>query len=187
MRSILYQQKSWKMIDTINGATISAIIYSIAGTAKANILKPYAYFCHLLPEIPTHMEDKVQSILGESVALVTEVTREHHETKLKPFTASRESDLQLSRYLLYCIYENYTIIVSFTKLKFKQCPLPPAPSPICKKSQGTGDTTRRCQRLHPNAEVHHMCCCVLQGRKPRSNTFADRLSNGLRNAKTILI
>lgn len=132
MRSILYQQKSWKMIDTINGATISAIIYSIAGTAKANILKPYEYFCHPLPEIPTHMEDKVQSILGESVALVTEVTREHHETKLKPFTASRESDLQLSRYLLYCIYENYTIIVSFTKLKFKQCHPPPAPIPICK-------------------------------------------------------
>ena len=32
------------MIDTINGTKVSAIIYSIAETAKANNLKPYKYF-----------------------------------------------------------------------------------------------------------------------------------------------
>ena len=37
-------KKNWEMIDTINGATSSAIIYSIAETAKANNLKPYEYF-----------------------------------------------------------------------------------------------------------------------------------------------
>ena len=40
-----------KMIDTINGAHSSAIIYSIAETAKANNLKPYDYFVYLLEEI----------------------------------------------------------------------------------------------------------------------------------------
>ena len=35
----------------------SAIIYSIAETAKANSLKPYNYFEHLLAEIPKHMDD----------------------------------------------------------------------------------------------------------------------------------
>ena len=45
------------MIDTINGATSSAIIYSIAETAKANNLKPYDYFEYLLTEIPKHEED----------------------------------------------------------------------------------------------------------------------------------
>lgn len=45
------------MIDTINGATSSAIIYSIVETAKANNLKPYDYFEHLLTEIPKHEED----------------------------------------------------------------------------------------------------------------------------------
>jgi transposase len=41
----------------INGATSSAIIYSIAETAKANNLKPYDYFEYLLTEIPKHEED----------------------------------------------------------------------------------------------------------------------------------
>ena len=45
------------MIDTINGATSSAIIYSIAETAKANNLKPYDYFEYLLTEIPKHEDD----------------------------------------------------------------------------------------------------------------------------------
>lgn len=45
------------MIDTINGAKTSAIIYSIAETAKANHLKPYYYFEYLLSEIPNHMDE----------------------------------------------------------------------------------------------------------------------------------
>lgn len=45
------------MIDTINGATSSAIIYSIAKTAKANNLKPYDYFEYLLTEIQKYEED----------------------------------------------------------------------------------------------------------------------------------
>ena len=51
-------KKNWEMIDTVNGATSSAIIYSIAETAKANQLKPYEYFEYLLTEIPKHMDDK---------------------------------------------------------------------------------------------------------------------------------
>ena len=46
------------MIDTINGAHSSTIIYSIAETAKANNLNPYDYFVYLLDEIPKHMEQK---------------------------------------------------------------------------------------------------------------------------------
>ena len=45
------------MIDTIAGAKSSAIVYSIAETAKANNLKPYEYFNYLLTEIPEHMDD----------------------------------------------------------------------------------------------------------------------------------
>ena len=50
-------KKNWVMIDTIAGAEASAIIYSIAETAKANNLKPYDYFEYLLTEIPKHMDD----------------------------------------------------------------------------------------------------------------------------------
>ena len=50
-------KKNWQVIDTISGAKSSAIIYSIAETAKANNLKPYEYFEYLLSVIPEHMED----------------------------------------------------------------------------------------------------------------------------------
>lgn len=53
------------MIDTVNEAISSAIIYSIAETAKANQLKPYEYFEYLLTEIPKHMDDKNNNFLEE--------------------------------------------------------------------------------------------------------------------------
>lgn len=57
IRGFTIGRKNWQMIDTINGANASAVIYSIAETAKANHLKPYDYFEHLLSEIPKHMDD----------------------------------------------------------------------------------------------------------------------------------
>lgn len=57
IRGFCIGKKNWEMIDTINGATSSAIIYSIAETAKANNLKPYDYFEYLLTEIPKHEDD----------------------------------------------------------------------------------------------------------------------------------
>ena len=57
IRGFCIGRKNWQLIDTIRGAENSAIIYSIAETAKANDLKPYEYFEHLLTEIPKHMED----------------------------------------------------------------------------------------------------------------------------------
>ena len=65
IRGFCIGKKNWEMIDTINGATSSAIIYSIAETAKANDLKPYAYFEYLLTEIPKHAEDKSTDFLTE--------------------------------------------------------------------------------------------------------------------------
>lgn len=56
IRGFCIGKKNWEMIDTINGAKTSAIIYSIAETAKANNLKPYEYFDYLLTEIPKHTE-----------------------------------------------------------------------------------------------------------------------------------
>ena len=58
-------KKNWQVIDTISGAKSSAIIYSIAETAKANNLKPYEYFEYLLTVIPEHMEDTDTSFLEE--------------------------------------------------------------------------------------------------------------------------
>lgn len=57
IRPFCIGKKNWVMIDTIAGAEASAIIYSLAETAKANQLKPYNYFEYLLTEIPKHMND----------------------------------------------------------------------------------------------------------------------------------
>lgn len=65
IRGFCVGKKNWQMIDTINGAKTSAMIYSIAETAKANNLKPYDYFEYLLEEIPKHMEDTDRSFLKE--------------------------------------------------------------------------------------------------------------------------
>lgn len=63
IRGFCIGKRNWHMIDTIEGAKASAIIYSIAETAKANNLKPYQYFKYLLEEIPKHMDDKNTSFL----------------------------------------------------------------------------------------------------------------------------
>lgn len=63
IRGFCIGKKNWQVIDTINGAKTSAMIYSIAETAKANNLKPYEYFEYLLEEIPEHMEDIDRSFL----------------------------------------------------------------------------------------------------------------------------
>lgn len=65
IRGFCIGKKNWEMIDTINGASSSAIIYSIAETAKANQLKPYDYFEYLLTELPKHMNDNNNDFLAE--------------------------------------------------------------------------------------------------------------------------
>lgn len=57
IRGFCVGRNNWRLIDTIHGAKASAIAYSIAETAKANNLKPYHYFKHLLTEIPKHEND----------------------------------------------------------------------------------------------------------------------------------
>lgn len=65
IRGFCIGKKNWQMIDTINGAKTSAIIYSIVETAKANHLKPFDYVQHLLEEIPKHMDDRDCSFLED--------------------------------------------------------------------------------------------------------------------------
>lgn len=63
IRGFCIGKRNWHLIDTIAGAKASAIIYSIAETAKANNLKPYHYFKYLLEQISKHMDDKDTSFL----------------------------------------------------------------------------------------------------------------------------
>ena len=64
IRGFCIGKNNWEMIDTINGANSSAIIYSIAETAKANNPKPYDYFEYLLTELPKHVDDTNRDFLA---------------------------------------------------------------------------------------------------------------------------
>jgi len=79
IRGFCIGKKNWQMIDTINGAKTSAIIYSIVETAKANDLKPFDYMQYLLEEIPAHMDDKdcsfIENLLPWSKNLPAEIRK----------------------------------------------------------------------------------------------------------------
>lgn len=65
IRSFTIGRKNWYIIDTIHGAKSSAMLYSIAETAKINNLKPYEYFKYLLEEIPKHSEFEDDSFIED--------------------------------------------------------------------------------------------------------------------------
>lgn len=64
IRPFCVGRKVWNIIDTIEGAQASAIVYSIAETAKANNLKPYQYFEHLLTELPKRVQEKKNAVFS---------------------------------------------------------------------------------------------------------------------------
>ena len=79
IRGFCVGKKNWQMIDTINGAKTSAIIYSIVETAKANNLKPYNYVQYLLEEIPKHMNDTNCSFIGSLLPWSENLPAEIHK------------------------------------------------------------------------------------------------------------
>ncbi len=57
--------KNFVITESDKGAKTSAIVYSLAETAKANNLNTYKYFELLLKEMPKHMDDKNLSFLED--------------------------------------------------------------------------------------------------------------------------
>ena len=101
IRGFCIGKKNWQMIDTINGAHSSAIIYSIAETAKANNLKPYDYFVYLLEEIPKHMEDTNRSFLDDLLPWSPNLPDGIQKTDNQ---GCREAALNFGRYSLLSVY-----------------------------------------------------------------------------------
>lgn len=65
IRSFCIGKHSWHVIDTKKGAEASAMLYSIAETAKANGLKTYEYFKYLLEQILLHVPDKPETYISD--------------------------------------------------------------------------------------------------------------------------
>lgn len=79
IKPVVIGRKNWIMIDTVSGAKVSAMIYSLVETAKANGLNTYEYLRFLLSEMPKHIYDKdksyVHDLLPWSDKLPIEVKR----------------------------------------------------------------------------------------------------------------
>ena len=52
IRTFCIGKKNWMFHNTANGASASAMVYSILETAKLNNLRPYYYFKYILTELP---------------------------------------------------------------------------------------------------------------------------------------
>lgn len=63
--STAHNRKNWQIAATKNGAEAGGILYSIAETARANGLRPYYYFKHVLETMIPHMDDKNIDFLEE--------------------------------------------------------------------------------------------------------------------------
>ena len=65
IRPFTISRKNCVLMESDNGANASAMIFSIAETAKANNLNTYDYFELLLSEIPKHQDDKNLDFINE--------------------------------------------------------------------------------------------------------------------------
>jgi hypothetical protein len=65
IRKFCVGKHSWHVIATPNGAKASAMLYSIAETAKANGLRPYEYFKYVLDSMLEHMDDKPEDYIAD--------------------------------------------------------------------------------------------------------------------------
>jgi len=68
------------VIDSLNGARASAIIYSIAETAKANNLKSYEYFKYLYEELPKSYMYQKSSDYDRLLPWFEELPKDCHRT-----------------------------------------------------------------------------------------------------------
>lgn len=58
IRTFCLGKKNWMFHNTANGASASAMVYSISETAKLNNLRPYYYFKYILTELPKLCDEK---------------------------------------------------------------------------------------------------------------------------------
>lgn len=58
IRTFCLGKKNWMFHNTANGASASAMVYSISETVKLNNLRPYYYFKYILTELPKLCDEK---------------------------------------------------------------------------------------------------------------------------------
>jgi hypothetical protein len=76
IRPFVVGRRTWMFVDTPSGATASARLYSLAETAKANGIEPWAYLNHVFEKLPqaTTAED-IEALLPWHVEIKELVAR----------------------------------------------------------------------------------------------------------------
>lgn len=71
-----HRAKNFVITESDNGVKVSAMLYSIVETAKANGLNTYQYLELLLTELPKHLEDKDLKFLDDLLPWSERVQKE---------------------------------------------------------------------------------------------------------------
>ena len=84
IRAFCVGKHSWHIIDSVRGANASALLYSIAETAKANQLNPYKYFAYLLTELKEYPRGNVpRDVLSALMPWSPELPDDCRKTKTR--------------------------------------------------------------------------------------------------------
>ena len=75
-------RKNWIFAQSVKGARASAILYSLAETAKANGMEPYAWFCRVLKELPRLEKDADRGYLLPWQTIKRYISPAHHVRSL---------------------------------------------------------------------------------------------------------
>ena len=78
IRPFTLGRKNWTIIDSLQGAKASAMIYSIVETAKANNLRVYDYVEHLLSELSKHQDDNNLNFIEDLLPWSESIQRQYH-------------------------------------------------------------------------------------------------------------
>ena len=84
IRPFTIGRKNFVLIESSSGAKASAMLYSLAETAKANSLNTFEYFEFLLSEIPKHMGEKDLSFIDGLLPWSPEVREKCSRQKKTP-------------------------------------------------------------------------------------------------------
>ncbi len=82
VRSFCVGKHSWHIIATKKGAGSSAMLYSIAETAKANNLKTFDYFRYLLEQLLLHLDDAPAEYLDSLMPWSKELPEQCRKNKM---------------------------------------------------------------------------------------------------------
>ena len=83
IRPFTVDRKNWVNVDSIRGAEVSAIMYSLVETAKANGLQVYDYLEYVLTELAAHQDDTDRAFLADLLLWSKVVQKKYRIVKKK--------------------------------------------------------------------------------------------------------